>query len=68
MLAGLKPDIILDICTRAIAFYEYQTSQELAFRSILQKSTQDKYKLLKGQFELMTRDLNHIIKGKKDKH
>lgn len=63
MLAGLKPDIILDICTRAIAFYQYQTSQELTFRSILQKSTHDKYKLLKNQFELMNRDLNHIIKG-----
>jgi hypothetical protein len=63
VLAGLKPDIILDICSRAIAFYEYQTSQELNFRSILQKSTEEKYNLLKGQYDIVTRDLNHIIKG-----
>ncbi|KAG2228650.1 hypothetical protein INT48_002961 [Thamnidium elegans] len=51
VLAGLKPDNILDICTRAIAFYEYQTSQELSFQSLLQKNLQDKYKSLKIEKE-----------------
>lgn len=63
MLACLKPDIILDICARAIAFYEYQTSQELAFRSAVQKNTQNKYNELKNRSELMQRDLIHMIKG-----
>lgn len=63
MLACLKPDIILDICARAIAFYEYQTSQELAFRSVVQKNTQNKYNELKNRSELMQRDLIHMIKG-----
>lgn len=67
MLAGLKPDIILDICSRAIAFYEYQSCQELNFRSLLQKSTEENYNSLKGQFDIVTRDLNHIIKVEKEK-
>lgn len=48
---------------RAVAFYEYQTSQEIAFRATIQKSIQEKYKVLKDQFDIATRDLNHIIKG-----
>ncbi|GAN05390.1 E3 ubiquitin-protein ligase CCNB1IP1 [Mucor ambiguus] len=63
VLAGLKPEIILDICMRAVAFYEYQTSQEIAFRAMIQKNIQEKYKVLKDQFDIATRDLNHIIKG-----
>lgn len=66
VLAGLKPDIIMDVCARAIAFYEYQTSQELAFRAVLQKSTQDKYNELKNKNELMQRDLIHMIRSKKN--
>ncbi|KAI7893452.1 uncharacterized protein EV154DRAFT_502121 [Mucor mucedo] len=63
VLAGLKPDIILDVCARAIAFYEYQTSQELAFRAVIQKSTQEKYNELRNKSELMQRDLIHMIKA-----
>lgn len=63
VLAGLKPEIILDISMRAVAFYEYQTSQEIAFRAMIQKNVQEKYKFLKDQFNIATRDLNHIIKG-----
>lgn len=63
MLAGLKPEVILDISGRAIAFYEYQLSQELCFKSILQSNIEQKYSTLKEQFNMMNRDLNHIIKG-----
>jgi hypothetical protein len=48
---------------RAVAFYEYQTSQEIAFRAMIQKNVQEKYKILKDQYNIATRDLNHIIKG-----
>ena len=48
---------------RAVAFYEYQTSQEIAFRAMIQKNVQEKYKILKDQFNIATKDLNHIIKG-----
>ncbi|KAI7873457.1 uncharacterized protein EV154DRAFT_528076 [Mucor mucedo] len=55
VLAGLKPDIILDVCARAIAFYEYQTSQELAFRAVIQKSTQEKYNEEKQKEKIATK-------------
>lgn len=66
MLAGLKPEVILDISGRAIAFYEYQLSQELCFKSILQSNIEQKYNTLKEQFNMMNRDLNHIIKGENE--
>lgn len=31
---------------------------------MIQKNVQEKYKILKDQFDIATRDLNHIIKGK----
>ncbi|KAL7320114.1 hypothetical protein PS15m_000032 [Mucor circinelloides] len=52
---------------RAVAFYEYQTSQEISFRTMIQKNVQEKYKILKDQFDIATRDLNHIIKVEKEK-
>ncbi|KAI8329192.1 hypothetical protein BD560DRAFT_416850 [Blakeslea trispora] len=67
VLAGLKPEVIMDISTRAIAFYEYQTSQEILYRSMLQKSLEEKYKLLREKFHMVVRDLNHVIKNEKDK-
>ncbi|KAI8049785.1 uncharacterized protein B0P05DRAFT_438399, partial [Gilbertella persicaria] len=56
VLAGLKPEVILDICSRAIAFYEYQTSQELLYKSMMQKNVEDKYHALKDKFQMITRD------------
>ncbi|KAI9472223.1 MAG: hypothetical protein EXX96DRAFT_653367 [Benjaminiella poitrasii] len=67
VLAGLKPDIILDIGMRAIAFYEYQTSQEILYRSMVQKAIENKYHHLKDKFEMTTRDLNHLVNVEKKK-
>ncbi|KAI7900326.1 uncharacterized protein BX663DRAFT_162996 [Cokeromyces recurvatus] len=67
ILAGLKPDIILDISMRAISFYEYQTSQELLYKSMIQKSIENKYHTLRDKFEITTRDLNHVINAEKKK-
>ncbi|KAI8338800.1 hypothetical protein EDC96DRAFT_523236 [Choanephora cucurbitarum] len=67
VLAGLKPEVILDISMRAIAFYEYQTSQEILYRSMLQKNLEDRYGALKEKFHMAMRDLNHVIKNEKEK-
>ncbi|ORE22338.1 hypothetical protein BCV71DRAFT_172153 [Rhizopus microsporus] len=64
VLAGLKPEVILDISGRAIAFYEYQVSQELCFQSMLQSNMEDKYNSLREQYNMMNRDFNSILKGK----
>ncbi|RCH84819.1 hypothetical protein CU097_003514 [Rhizopus azygosporus] len=63
VLAGLKPEVILDISGRAIAFYEYQISQELCFQSMLQSNIEDKYNSLREQYNMMNRDFNNILKA-----
>lgn len=40
VLAGLSPQIIMEICTRAIAFHNYQSLQESAFQQMLLKKAQ----------------------------
>ncbi|PWN34410.1 uncharacterized protein FA14DRAFT_181034 [Meira miltonrushii] len=40
VLAGLSPQIIMEICTRAIAFHNYQSMQESAFQQMLLKKAQ----------------------------
>lgn len=40
VLAGLSPQIVMEICTRAIAFHNYQTHQESAFQQMLLKKAQ----------------------------
>lgn len=54
----------MDISGRAIAFYEYQVSQELCFQSMLQSNIEDKYNSLREQYNMMNRDFNNILKGK----
>lgn len=66
-LAGLKPEVVLDISSRAIAFYEYQVSQELCLKSILKNNIEEKYNALREQFNLMNRDLNHAVRVEKEK-
>ncbi|OAD78470.1 hypothetical protein PHYBLDRAFT_103576, partial [Phycomyces blakesleeanus NRRL 1555(-)] len=56
VLAGLRPDIVLDICSRAIAFYQYQTSQELCFRSMIQKNLEMKCTTLQAQLNDLIQD------------
>ncbi|CEG72950.1 hypothetical protein RMATCC62417_08422 [Rhizopus microsporus] len=67
VLAGLKPEVILDISGRAIAFYEYQVSQELCFQSMLQSNIEDKYNSLREQYNMMNRDFNNILKVEREK-
>lgn len=54
----------MDISGRAIAFYEYQVSQELCFQSMLQSNIEDKYNSLREQYNMMSCDFNNILKGK----
>ncbi|RKP05952.1 hypothetical protein THASP1DRAFT_32223 [Thamnocephalis sphaerospora] len=37
VLAGLRPDIIADVCQRALSFWTYQVAQELAYQEAVQK-------------------------------
>ncbi|KAK3827445.1 MAG: hypothetical protein J3Q66DRAFT_272378, partial [Benniella sp.] len=49
ILSGLRPEIIMEICTRAISFWTYQTSQEARYQEMSHKSLEDKMSLHEKQ-------------------
>ncbi|KAF9915984.1 cyclin B1 interacting protein 1, E3 ubiquitin protein ligase [Lobosporangium transversale] len=53
-----RPEIIMEVCTRAISFWTYQTSQEIKYREMTQKSQEDKISLLEKQLQRVTREFN----------
>ncbi|KAF9192194.1 cyclin B1 interacting protein 1, E3 ubiquitin protein ligase [Haplosporangium sp. Z 11] len=58
ILSGLRPEVIMEICTRAISFWTYQTSQEAKYQEMTRKSLEDKLSLVEKQLQRMTRDVN----------
>ena len=53
----------MDISSRALAFYQYQTSQELSYKTIMYQSLESKYTTLQDQLRDTIRDSNRVIKG-----
>ncbi|KAI9597013.1 hypothetical protein BDF19DRAFT_489392 [Syncephalis fuscata] len=49
VLAGLRPDIIADVCQRALSFWTYQVTQEIGYQEMLRKVHDNKYRLLEEQ-------------------
>ncbi|KAI7854320.1 hypothetical protein BDC45DRAFT_569425 [Circinella umbellata] len=68
ILSGLRPDVIMDISSRALAFYQYQTSQELSYKTIMYQSLESKYTTLQDQLRDTIRDSNRVIKAEKQKN
>ncbi|KAG0377763.1 hypothetical protein BGX24_005504 [Mortierella sp. AD032] len=66
ILSGLRPEIIMEICTRAISFWTYQTSQEAKYQEMAQKTLEDKVGLLERQLQRMTREVNVELNGFRD--
>ncbi|KAI1318196.1 hypothetical protein EDD11_007079 [Mortierella claussenii] len=58
ILSGLRPEIIMEICTRATSFWTYQTSQETRYQEMTLKTQEDKANLLEKQLQRMTREIN----------
>ncbi|KAF9182147.1 hypothetical protein BGZ51_004896 [Haplosporangium sp. Z 767] len=63
ILSGLRPEVIMEICTRAISFWTYQTSQEAKYQEMTRKSLEDKLSLVEKQLQRMTRDVNIELSG-----
>ena len=42
VLAGLSPDIVSEICSRALSFWQYQTLQEFKFQQLERKEIEEK--------------------------
>ncbi|CAM1301193.1 CCNB1IP1 (predicted) [Pycnogonum litorale] len=58
ILAGQKPDVILEICTRALSFWTYQIHQEQVFQEYVNCRFKEKIKQMEVTFSEKTRILN----------
>jgi len=56
VLSGLNPATILEICSRAISFWQYQIHQENSFQHAVVRSVNDKNAQLQKQLENLVRE------------
>ncbi|KAF7319372.1 hypothetical protein HMN09_00275100 [Mycena chlorophos] len=56
VLSGLSPSIILEICSRAISFWQYQSHQENSFQQAVVRNVNDKNAQLTKQLENVVRE------------
>ncbi|KAM5532411.1 hypothetical protein V8D89_013905 [Ganoderma adspersum] len=56
VLSGLNPTIILEICSRALSFWQYQLHQEYSFQQALYKSVSEKNAQLEKRLENVIRE------------
>lgn len=54
----------MEICSRAISFWTYQTSQEARYQEMTQKTLEDKLSLYEKQQHRMTREVNVELTGR----
>ncbi|OCK86387.1 hypothetical protein K432DRAFT_284568 [Lepidopterella palustris CBS 459.81] len=67
ILSGLSPNIIMECASRGLAFYSYQTSQEIVYQEYLAKTWTEKYQNLSNQMDKLILDANSEIKALQDK-
>ncbi|KAJ7638573.1 hypothetical protein FB45DRAFT_976707 [Roridomyces roridus] len=61
VLSGLTPSIILEICSRAISFWQYQSHQENSFQQAVVRNINDKNAQLQKQLDNVVREANGEI-------
>lgn len=60
-LSGLDPQTILDCASRAISFWTYQMSTEIAWQQHLGKATSDRYAQLNNHTKNLVKEANSQI-------
>ncbi|CAH1800271.1 unnamed protein product, partial [Owenia fusiformis] len=53
VLSGLKPETIMEICTRSMAFWTYQSHQERAYQEYVAKKSKDRISQLEQCYETL---------------
>ncbi|KJA24562.1 hypothetical protein HYPSUDRAFT_161841 [Hypholoma sublateritium FD-334 SS-4] len=69
VLSGLAPSIILEVCSRAISFWQYQIHQENTFQHAMVRNLNDKNAQLQKQLDNVVREANgelHLLNTKKE--
>ncbi|TKA65283.1 hypothetical protein B0A55_09535 [Friedmanniomyces simplex] len=67
VLSGLSPMIVMECAGRALAFFSYQTAQEIIYQEFLARSLTDKYATLSSQMDKIIHDANSEITSLRDK-
>ncbi|KAM0756008.1 hypothetical protein T439DRAFT_320698 [Meredithblackwellia eburnea MCA 4105] len=67
VLSGLHPSIIFEICSRALNFYIYQTSQEAAFQGLITRKAQERIAVLESQCSNLIQEATNEINLLKEK-
>ncbi|KAK6544717.1 hypothetical protein TWF694_001403 [Orbilia ellipsospora] len=58
VLSGLSPELILEIASRGISFWVYQTTQEIVYQEYLSKTIKEKYNGLSTQHNNFIHEAN----------
>ncbi|KAI9063378.1 hypothetical protein FKP32DRAFT_1572013 [Trametes sanguinea] len=61
VLSGLNPAIILEICSRALSFWQYQVHQEHSFQQALYRNVNEKNAQMEKRLENVIREANGEI-------
>ncbi|KAL6306769.1 hypothetical protein BKA93DRAFT_728933 [Sparassis latifolia] len=61
VLSGLNPATILEICSRAMSFWQYQVHQEFTFQHAVLRNVNEKTALLQKQLDNVIREANGEI-------
>ncbi|WPH04468.1 Hypothetical protein R9X50_00735900 [Acrodontium crateriforme] len=67
VLSGLSPTVIMECAGRGLAFYTYQTTQEIVYQEFLTRSLTDKYSALSAQMDKVIHDANTEISSNREK-
>ncbi|KAK0944608.1 hypothetical protein LTR48_005697 [Friedmanniomyces endolithicus] len=67
VLSGLSPTIVMECAGRALAFFSYQTAQEILYQEFLARSLTDRYATLSSQMDKIIHDANAEITSLRDK-
>lgn len=61
VLSGLNPTIVLEICSRAMSFWQYQVHQEQSFQHAVYRNVNEKNAQLQKQLDNVIREANGEI-------
>ncbi|KAL2911239.1 hypothetical protein HK105_209295 [Polyrhizophydium stewartii] len=61
VIAGLRPEIVIEIAGRALSFWSYQVTQEAAYQALVLKDLDEQCARLERQLQSLAREANQEI-------
>lgn len=63
IMSGLKPEIVMDVCGRALSFWVYQIYQEQCYQDIMLRNQDEKRQVSERQFHAMMSQAKAELSG-----